>query len=120
GVDAGKGLDQRRLAGPVLPHEAVHLAGEEAKADVIERLDAWELDGDSPHLDNRRCFVHVHLLAPVVSAGSASPLIFAAQDRSRQIRRGLESYQCGAVSRPTAPHRWYGHPPERPCCLRAS
>src|SRR5690606_39950332 len=42
-VDAGEGLDQRRLTGAVLAHERVDLAGEQAELDLVERLDSGEL-----------------------------------------------------------------------------
>ena len=41
-VDAGDDLDQRRLAGAVLAHQRVDLAGPEVERDVVERLDAGE------------------------------------------------------------------------------
>ena len=53
GVDAGQRLDQRRLPGPVLAHERVHLAGAEDEVHAVEREDAREADGDVPHLDER-------------------------------------------------------------------
>ena len=57
-VDAGDDLDQRRLAGAVLAHQRVDLAGLEVERDVVERLDAGEglaraLDGE-PHLSRPR------------------------------------------------------------------
>ena len=41
-VDAGEDLDQRRLAGAVLAHERVRLAGEELDVCVLERVDGAE------------------------------------------------------------------------------
>ncbi len=53
-VDAGEGLDERRLAGAVLAHERVHLARPEGEVDGVEGEDAGEADGDPGHLDDRR------------------------------------------------------------------
>ena len=58
---AGQRLDQRRLAGAVLSHERVDLAGKHAKADVVERRLGLEAHGGSQHLDDRPTGV-VHLL----------------------------------------------------------
>ena len=52
-VDAGQRLDQRRLAGAVLAHQRVHLAGVEPERDLVEGADAAEGDGDVAHLDHR-------------------------------------------------------------------
>src|SRR5690606_13757752 len=56
GVDAvvaGQRLDEGGLAGAVLPHEGVDLAGEQPEVDGVERLDAGERDGDPGQLDDR-------------------------------------------------------------------
>ena len=53
-VDAGKDLDQRRLAGAVLAHESVHLARLEAKIDAVERHHARETLADPGHLQGER------------------------------------------------------------------
>ena len=53
GVHAGQRLDQRRLAGAVLAHERVHLAGAEHEVHAVEREDAREADGDAAHRDER-------------------------------------------------------------------
>ena len=53
GVDAGERLDQGRLAGAVLAHEGVHLAGEEPHRDLVEGADGAEGDRDVAHLDHR-------------------------------------------------------------------
>ena len=53
-VHAGQGLDEGRLARAVLAHERVHLAGEHAEVDAVERLHAREADRDAAHLDDRR------------------------------------------------------------------
>ena len=49
-VDAGQRLDERRLAGAVLPHQGVDLARAQREGDVLQRLDARERDGDPAHL----------------------------------------------------------------------
>ena len=41
-VDAGDDLDQRRLAGAVLAHQRMDLAGPKVERDAVERLDAGE------------------------------------------------------------------------------
>ncbi len=41
-VDAGEDLDERRLAGAVLPDEAVHLAGEQLDVAVLESVNGAE------------------------------------------------------------------------------
>ena len=51
-VDAREGLDQRRLAGAVLAHEGVDLAGEETQGDLAEGPHGAEGDGDVAHLDH--------------------------------------------------------------------
>ena len=53
-VDAGERLDQRRLAGAVLAHEGVDLAGAEGEVDAVEGEDAREADGDPAHRGDRR------------------------------------------------------------------
>jgi hypothetical protein len=41
-VDAGQELDQRRLAGSVLPEQDVNLAGPHVEVHVCQCLDTWE------------------------------------------------------------------------------
>ena len=63
-VDARERLDERGLARAVLAHERVHLAGEHAEVDAVERLHAGEGDRDALHLDDRRgdgCLGHESL-----------------------------------------------------------
>ena len=48
GLDAGEDLHQRRLAGAVLAHERVHLAGAEVEVDAVERGHPGEMLGDAP------------------------------------------------------------------------
>ena len=55
-VDAGERLDEGGLAGAVLAHERVDLAGAEEEVDAVEREDAGEADGDAAHLDDRGDF----------------------------------------------------------------
>ena len=52
-LDAGHHLDQRRLAGPVLTDEGVHLARVERKRGTVERLGRAEAPGDAAYLDDR-------------------------------------------------------------------
>ncbi len=52
-VDAGECLDQGGLAGTVLPHQRVHLAGEHPEVDPVQGLDSGETDRDVGHLDDR-------------------------------------------------------------------
>ena len=47
GLHAGEDLHQRRLAGAVLAHERVDLAGAEVEVDAVERGDAGEALGDA-------------------------------------------------------------------------
>ena len=47
GVDAGQDLHQRRLAGAVLAHQRVDLAGAELETDRVERRDAAETLADT-------------------------------------------------------------------------
>jgi hypothetical protein len=55
-VDAGKELDQRRLARSVLPYQDMDLSRVEIEADVIERDDSGEALGDVGELQERRTF----------------------------------------------------------------
>ena len=48
-VDTGERLDQRGLAGAVLAHQRVDLAGQQPEVHAVERLDAREVDADVPH-----------------------------------------------------------------------
>ncbi len=67
-VDAGQRLDERRLAGAVLAHERVHLAGAEEEVDVVEGEDAGESNRDSRHGDDRRDVgVRSHGVVPQLS-----------------------------------------------------
>jgi hypothetical protein len=52
-VEAGEDLDQGRLAGPVLPEEAVHLPGEQGQVDAAQRLRAAEALGEPARLQTR-------------------------------------------------------------------
>ena len=52
-LDAGHHLDQRRLAGPVLADEGVHLARVERERRTVERLGRAEAPGDAAYLDDR-------------------------------------------------------------------
>ena len=55
-VDAAEHLHQRRLARAVLSADGVDLTAVDGQGDVRQRLDAGELLGDGPHLQDR--FVH--------------------------------------------------------------
>ena len=57
-VSAGQDLDQRRLAGAVVPEQPDDLAGMEIDADRIDGLDAAEGDRDVAHLDEGAGHVH--------------------------------------------------------------
>ena len=48
-VDAGEHLEQRRLAGAVLPHQRVHLAGAHVEVDVVQHTHAEERLADARH-----------------------------------------------------------------------
>ena len=74
-VDAGQHLDQRRLAGAVLAHQGVDLAGEEPEVDVVERRDAGERLADPRHRQDRRGSA---IVRPCPRVGT----------RSRRPRRG--------------------------------
>src|SRR5687768_4475494 len=52
-VDAGKDLDQRRLAGSVVAEQAHHLPSVDAHRDIFERDDAPEEARDVLHLEHR-------------------------------------------------------------------
>ena len=58
GVDSSQDLDQGRLPGPVLPHDGMDFAGEQAEVDFRERLDAREALRDALHLEHRDGFAH--------------------------------------------------------------
>src|SRR5918996_1589761 len=60
-VEAGEHLDQRRLAGAVLPEEAVHLPGEHAQVDAAEGARPAEALRQAAKLQPRRC-VSIHYL----------------------------------------------------------
>jgi hypothetical protein len=47
-------LDQRRLAGPVLAEQAVHLAGGDVEVHPVQRAHPGELLDDAPHRQQRR------------------------------------------------------------------
>ena len=51
---AGHDLDQRRLAGAVLAHQRMDLAGIDPEIDAVERANARKGLGDADHLDSRR------------------------------------------------------------------
>src|SRR5829696_2503585 len=53
-VDAGKDLDQRRLAGSVVAEQAHHLPGVDAHRDVFQCDDAAEVARDVLNLEERR------------------------------------------------------------------
>jgi hypothetical protein len=53
-VDAGQDLDERALAGAVLAHQGVDLAGAEVHRDVGEGGGRSEALGDPAQLDARR------------------------------------------------------------------
>ena len=53
GVHAGEDLHQRRLAGAVLAHQRVHLAGAEVEVDAVERGDAGEALADAARAQQR-------------------------------------------------------------------
>ena len=67
GLDAGEDLHQRRLAGAVLAHERVNLAGAEVEVDAVERGHAGEALADAVGAQERAIRV-----ADVRSAGHAS------------------------------------------------
>ena len=48
-VDAGQALDQRGFAGAVFAQQGVYLAGAQREIHAIQRLDAGELNLNSPH-----------------------------------------------------------------------
>ena len=76
-MHAGYDLDERRLAGPVLPEQGVNLASVKRKGNVIERLGGVETLGDAANLQDRRDdrrsvgklqrLVHVRQRPPVTS-----------------------------------------------------
>ena len=51
-VEAVEDVHQRRLAGPVLAEERVHLAAPQVEVDVVVRDDARELLADAAHLEH--------------------------------------------------------------------
>ena len=53
-VRPGQHLDQRRLAGPVLTEQAVHLAGVDVEVDPVKGADPGELLDDASHRQQRR------------------------------------------------------------------
>ncbi len=59
-VHAGENLDERRLAGPVLAEQAVHLAGPDVEVDPVERDDAREALDDVRHAEEGRGVVASH------------------------------------------------------------
>jgi hypothetical protein len=50
-IEAGNDLDQGRLAGAVLAHERVNLAGLEGERDAVECLHAWKCLADTFDLE---------------------------------------------------------------------
>ena len=48
-VGAGEHLDERRLAGAVLPEQAVHLAGAHREVDAVQGPDTRDLLDDPAH-----------------------------------------------------------------------
>ena len=68
-VGAGEHLDQGRLAGAVLPEQAVHLAGADLEVDAVEGADAGELLDDAGHLEQRGAHVDIHRPDRRASAG---------------------------------------------------
>src|SRR5690606_7082052 len=53
-VHPGENLDEGRLAGTVLPKQAVHLSGVDVEVDPSQRDDAWEGLDDVRHPEQRR------------------------------------------------------------------
>ena len=62
-VDPGQRLDQGRLAGAVLPHQRVHLAGEEPEVDGVEGL-APGNEIEMPVISTTGC--HIGLIGSVL------------------------------------------------------
>src|SRR5690242_18080675 len=60
-VDTGDTLDQRGLAGAVVPDQADHFAGKNLKVDIGQRLDGPEALADPAHLQHRRSRSSSHL-----------------------------------------------------------
>ena len=60
GVHAGEHLDERGLAGAVLPHQRMHFAGEQAQAGAVQGTHAEELLADARELEDGR-FGEAHL-----------------------------------------------------------
>ena len=82
-VHAGERLDQGGLAGAVLAHQGVHLAGEQPEVDAVQRLDAGERDGDPRHRDD-----------------GAAPAVVTACRRSSSTFRPSRSHGTGRAVLP--------------------
>ncbi len=68
GIDAAEHLHQRRLAGAVLAHEGVDLAGLHGEVDVAQRLHACKALADAAHFKHCR-----HWIVSWIVSCSAGP-----------------------------------------------
>ena len=99
---AGDDLDQRRLAGPVVSHQAEHLARLERQVHLGERRDHPEVFRDLLQLENRHGAANLD--APVPGGGANRPII----QRNTQTRpplvsavRGPPGRGCGRGPKPS-------------------
>ena len=80
-VGPGEHLDQRRLAGAVLPQQAVHLARGDVEVDAVERADPREVLDDAPHLQQHGGNVEV-LTSDLQRQNYVCPSYFSVEIRS--------------------------------------
>ena len=108
-LDAGQDLDEGRLAGAVLSHEGVDLAGVKGERHVVERLRHVEALGEAAHLQHRhggrggparrppRCGAGHHrrggagCVTPAGSGAHASPALRSGGGDAGEGMEGCES-----------------------------
>ena len=109
-VDAREGLDQGRLAGPVVAEEAVDLAGPDLERDAFEGDDGAEVLRDVAGLEEGRSGRwHGHGVRPPLSqAGEASPDPVVEDDRRQEQDADRDLVPVGIDRRIDDPD--IGHP----------
>ena len=104
-LDAGSGgglvlaaqhLDERGLAGAVLAHQRVDLAGHQLQVDLIERQHAWEALAD---VLERRGWVRSRVRPDACALGGAGPGDARGRRRARRRWTRLGRLASGAEAR---------------------
>ena len=88
-IDVGKDLDQRRLAGAVLPEQRMHLAAPHVEIDSVERERCGETLGQAGHGKERR-IAH----APRCVSMSAMSIRPSAKEWLRPTTRPAGAQEC--------------------------